>query len=85
LQGFLTLRTPSGIVLHECTYHRQGDKRWIGLPGRPQLDQDGRHRVDPATGKKALTALVEITGKEARERFMSGALAAIDRMLGGAP
>jgi len=48
LQGFLTLRLPSGMELRECSYHRQGDKRWIGLPGKPQIDQEGRHRVDPS-------------------------------------
>jgi hypothetical protein len=85
LRGFCSLQLPSGLVLHECTYHEQGERRWIGLPGRPQLDQDGKHRIDPATGKKAYTPVVEVRGKPARERFQSEALAAVDRLLGGAP
>jgi hypothetical protein len=83
LRGFMTLILSSGLVLHECSYHVQGSKRWVGLPGRPQLEADGRHRVDPNTGKKAYTAVVEISGKAARERFQRAALIAIDRLLEG--
>jgi hypothetical protein len=84
LKGFLTLTLPSGLALRECSYHEQGTKRWVGLPGRPQLDPDGRHRIDPATGKKSYVAIVEVVGKEARERFQKAAVAAIDRLRAGA-
>ena len=85
LQGFLTLRLPSGMELRECSYHRQGDKRWIGLPGKPQIDQAGRHRVDPSTGKRLYVPTVAIPDPERRNRFQQMALDAVDRMLGGAP
>ena len=33
LRGFCDLRLqPSGIMLHECSLHEKGGKRWIGLP-----------------------------------------------------
>jgi hypothetical protein len=83
LRGFLTLELPSGLGLRECSLHAQGDRRWIGLPGRPQLDADGRHRVDPDTGKRAYVPVVEIHGTAARERFQQAALAAVDRLLEG--
>jgi len=85
LRGFLKLALQSGLVLNDCTLHVSGDSRWVGLPSRPQIDPDGKHRVDPATGKKAYTPVVEVVGKEPRERFQAAALAAVDRMLGGAP
>jgi hypothetical protein len=83
LQGFLTLRLePSGIVLRECSLHVNGEKRWIGLPSKPQIDAEGRHRQDPASGKKLYVPIVEITGTAERERFQKVALEAIDRLLG---
>jgi hypothetical protein len=90
LQGFLTLKlSPSGIVLRECSLHEaKDDRRWIGLPSKPQIGEDGRHRTDPTTSKKLYTPIVEVAGKNERERFQAAALAAVDRLLaatGGAP
>jgi hypothetical protein len=84
LRGFFSLRLPSGIRLRDCALHSQGDSRWIGLPGKPQIDAEGRHRIDPATGKKAYTPTVEIS-RERREAFQAQALAAVDVMLEGEP
>jgi hypothetical protein len=83
LQGFCTLTIePAGIVLHECSLHQKEGKRWIGLPGKPQIDRDGQQRKDP-NGKTLYTPIVEI-GKTTRERFQAAALEAIDQLLGGA-
>src|SRR6516164_3949771 len=83
LQGFCTLTIePGGIVLHECSLHEKAGKRWIGLPGKPQLDRDGQQRKDPTTGKTLYTPIVEIA-KATRERFQAAALEAIDQLLGG--
>jgi hypothetical protein len=78
LQGFFNLRLASGIVLNDLTL--QGDKRWIGLPGKPQLE-DGRVRVGD-NGKALYTPVVEIPDRQTRDRFTTQALAAVDRMLG---
>jgi hypothetical protein len=86
LQGFVTLTLePSGIVLHDCTLHGKGDREWIGLPGKPQVDRDGQPRKDPATGKALYIPVVSIPDKAARERFQTAALAAVRQLLGGAP
>lgn len=84
LQGFLTLKlSPSGIVLHECSLHETADgRRWISLPSKPQIGEDGRHRTDPTTWKKLYVPVVEIAGKAERERFQTAALAAVDKLLG---
>jgi hypothetical protein len=83
LQGFLTVRLePSGLVLRECPLHTKGNKRWVGLPSKPQLDAEGCHRIDPTTNKKLYTPIVEITGTEARDRFQKAALEAVDALLG---
>jgi hypothetical protein len=87
MKGFLTLTLePSGIVLHDCTLRRMPDGRaWIGLPGKPQVDREGRHRKDPASGKPLYTPVVEIPDKAARERFQQAALSAVHELLGDAP
>lgn len=82
LRGFLTLELPSGLILHECTYHRTvTGAEWIGLPGRPQLDREGKQRKDPDTGKSLYVSIVELRGKEQRDRFQAAALAAVHELL----
>jgi hypothetical protein len=80
LQGFFNLRLASGLCLNDLTLHQQGEKRWIGLPGKPQLDPDGVHRRN-GEGKKLYTPVVEIPDRARRDRFIVEALAAVDRML----
>jgi hypothetical protein len=85
LRGFLSLTLePSGIVLHDCALHRKGDREWIGLPGKPQMDRDGQQRKDPTTGEALYTPIVEIPDKDARQRFQNAALDAVRELLGGA-
>ena len=85
LRGFFTLALPSGLVVHDCSVHEKGGKRWVGLPARPQLDGEGQARRDPA-GKILYTPVVELAGREQRERFQAAALAAVDELIGkGAP
>jgi len=55
LRGFFTLELPSGLIINDLTLHEKDGKRWVGLPGKPQIE-DGRHRVDPATGLHAGSA-----------------------------
>lgn len=83
LQGFCSLHLePSGITLHDCSLHRRPDGReWIGLPAKPQLDRNGQQRKD-ASGKAIYTPIVELKGKEQRERFQAAALAAVHELLG---
>jgi hypothetical protein len=82
LEGFLDLELRlSGPVLKECSVHRKDTKRWVGLPSRPQLGPEGRHRTDPTTGKRLYVSIVEIAGKTERERFQTAALAAVDALL----
>src|SRR5271155_3524726 len=70
--------TAAAIVLRDCSLHESGDSRWVGLPGKPQADQDGHHRVDPTTGKRLYVPVVEIPDKATREKFQAAGLAEID-------
>ena len=75
LQSFLSLTLPSGLVIHNCTFHRQGEARWIGLPSRHYVKDDGSTSYAP---------LVEFATKEARQRFQAEALDAVDRFMDAA-
>jgi hypothetical protein len=87
LQGFVDLELqPSGLLIHSCTLMESNGKRWIGLPGRPQVQKDGTPILDPKIGKPLWKAIIEIKNREARERFQLAALRAVDVLLGkGAP
>lgn len=84
LLGFVDLALqPSGLVLRGCTVMLSGERRWIGLPARPQTNHDGTPRLDPKTGKPAWQAIVEIPLRPARDRFNAVALAAVDALIAG--
>jgi hypothetical protein len=71
LQGFVTLETPSGLVLKEVSLHQRESNRWIGLPAKPWT------RADGTTG---WTPMVEFKDQATRQAFQVLALAAIDIM-----
>jgi hypothetical protein len=73
LRGFLTLTLPSGLILHNCTFHRKGDSRWLGLPAQ---------RFTKPDGTTSYTPQVEFVDRAASDRFQTAALQAIDRYLG---
>lgn len=74
LRGFLSLTLPSGLVIHNCTYHEKADARWIGLPARQYSKDDGTTSYTP---------LIEFNTKDIRQRFQAAALRAVDAFLRG--
>jgi hypothetical protein len=74
LLGFLPLTLPSRLLLHNCSLHQENGARWIGLPSRQYTKGDGSTSFMP---------LIDFTTKEARQRFQTAALEAVDRHMGG--
>jgi hypothetical protein len=72
LQGFVTLETPSGLVLREVSLHQRDSDRWIGMPAKPWSRPDGTTSYTP---------MVEFKDAVTRNAFQKQALAAIDVML----
>jgi hypothetical protein len=71
LQGFCDFElTRVGIVLRGCTWHRKGDKEWIGFPAQRYEDDAGHVQWAP---------MVEFAegATEAREQFRKYAVAAV--------
>lgn len=83
LRGFFTLHLDSGLVIHDCSYHERDDKQWVGLPSKPQLDREGRHRVDDK-GKKLYLPVLDFKDKATREKFQLGAVRAVLVLVGRA-
>jgi hypothetical protein len=77
LIGFVTVRIePLGLVIRDVTVHRNGDSAWIGLPGKLQVDKDGRVLTDDQ-GKRKYTPVVEIPDREVRERLAAAVIALV--------
>jgi hypothetical protein len=77
LRGFADIAL-SGPLLHDCALMESSGKRWLGLPGKPQLNPDRTVRTDPATGKTVYVPVVTIPDRARRELFSRTAVAAID-------
>jgi hypothetical protein len=41
LQGFLTVRVPSGWEIRDIALHEKNGKRWLSMPARPYKKEDG--------------------------------------------
>ncbi|MFO1097900.1 MAG: hypothetical protein U1E81_06395 [Xanthobacteraceae bacterium] len=78
LQGFTDLEIfDIGLTVRECTVHRKGDRWWIGLPGKPQIDKSGNVIRDPQSGKPAYVNILQFTGRSFADEFASDAITAI--------
>lgn len=74
LRGFISLKLPSGLVIHDMTLHEKEGRRWVGLPSRSYQDNDGETQWIP---------VVECPDRSDRDRFNELALAALDAYLAG--
>ena len=73
LQGFLTIETPSGLVINGITLHEKSDSRWVSMPAKEYLKD----------GEKTWAPIIEFSSKAAREKFQAAALVAVARHLSG--
>lgn len=77
LHGFVdVLMEQTHLQIKECTVHQKGDRRWVGLPARPQLTSDGvAKRSDK--GKIEYVAILQFEDREAADQFSAAAIAAL--------
>jgi hypothetical protein len=81
LRGFCDLALDSGMIIHDALLMESNGKRWVNLPGKPQLTKDQQvKRGDD--GKIAYTPVLSIPDRARRDAFNLQALAAIDAFRG---
>jgi hypothetical protein len=77
LFGFVTITIPEmHLRIADLTAHEKNGKRWVGLPGKPQIGRDGTVRRDER-GKVAYSPLMEFTSRETRDAFSARVIAAL--------
>jgi DNA-binding cell septation regulator SpoVG len=76
LRGHLSLRLPSGLVLHEVSVHHRDGNWWLAMPARPML-QDGNALRDHAGKVRYAPPVVGFASAEIRSRFTSQVLEAL--------
>jgi len=68
LRGFASVWLPIGLRINDCPVLDGPEGVWAALPGRPELDRDGRARVG-ANGERVYQPVLEWRSRRLREAF----------------
>jgi hypothetical protein len=63
------------LEIREITLHQKGDRRWVGLPGKPQIDKTGLAVRDG--DKIKYVNILNWTTREASDQFSEAVIAAV--------
>ena len=78
LRGFATIRLPIGLTIRDCPVLIGRNGAWATLPGKPQIDAEGRHKKD-VSGKAAYVAILEWDDRALNNRFSAAVVSAVRR------
>ena len=77
LRGFVTVRIPAlRLKIVDCTVNESNGRRWVGLPGKAQINRDGE--VIKKDGKAQYSPTCLFDSKEVADAFGAKVLAALD-------
>lgn len=77
LVGFVDVHVPAWrLKLFGCTVFDNGTRRWVSLPGKPQIDRDKRALTD-TNGKVAYSPAAAFDDKATADRFSEAVIAAL--------
>jgi hypothetical protein len=76
LRGFATLELPIGLKLIDCPILIGRDGPWASLPSKPQVDKEGRQKVD-VNGKRAFEPVLEWRDRALSDRFSDAVVALV--------
>ena len=79
LLGFVRIRLPSGMILHDVAVHMSHGKVWATPAGKPRLGRDGLQMTDLTTGKLLWTPTVTSETKQISDRFSAQVIEALRR------
>jgi DNA-binding cell septation regulator SpoVG len=83
LRGFADLTLANGLIIHDAMLMESSGRRWVNLPGKPQLGKDKNPVLKD--GKYTYVQVLSIPDRELRDKFSTAALAAIDTFRRGQP
>jgi hypothetical protein len=66
LRGFATVELSNGLIIEDLTIHTKGDRSWVGMPGKPQM-QDGR--IKEVNGKPQYVNILKWSSRERGDKF----------------
>ena len=78
LRGFAKVRLGRSMSIKDIATHVKNGRRWVQLPAKPIINQDGTAKKDDA-GKILYVPVIEWTDREAADRFSQAVIEAIDR------
>ena len=64
------------LRLIDLTVHENRERRWCGLPARPQLDKDGQARRDDR-GKVVYSPVIQFTDRDVGDAFSDRVIEAL--------
>ncbi len=80
LRGFVSVRIPAmRLTIRDCTVNESSGRRWVGLPGKAQID--GNRELVRRDGKVQYTPTCAFDSKEVGDAFSVAVLAALDAHL----
>ena len=82
LRGFAKVEL-GALRMNELTVHASSGKKWVGMPARPVLGNDGQPQRDQR-GKVRYASLIEWKTRGAADRFSASVIAAIEEKHPGA-
>jgi len=82
LRGFATVRLAIGLTIRDCPVLVGRNGAWATLPGKPQIDAEGRHKKD-VNGKPAYVCILEWDSRALSDRFSNGVVSAVRRRCPG--
>jgi hypothetical protein len=78
LRGFATIKLPIGLTIRDCPVLIGRNGAWATLPGKPQIDAEGRHKKD-VNGKAAYVAVLGWEDRALNDRFSAAVVSAVRR------
>jgi hypothetical protein len=76
LRGFADLKLPIGLKIHDVPVWLGPNGAWASLPSKPQIDKQGRQKVD-ANDRGLYVPLLEWRDKALRDRFSAAVVALV--------
>jgi hypothetical protein len=74
LHGFATVELPSELQISDIPLLQSHGKAWASLPGKPQIDAEGRHKRD-INGRPSYVKILEWRDRELSDKFSEAIVA----------